>query len=228
VLLRSSRKASKQLVPTALPEREKSQESTSHCNARPAIPVPVMVITAVFAERKAASPGYQRYLDLDYAVRSTLSGSWHAVIHNIIFRERKTSWLLAGTPFQYLRPSPHTHSIKGTGTVVQKGIQDANTRIRKYVRVSIYTVIHKISKSGRSGICTAVLLRSTIDRGSGVPPSGYTSLPLLKEEKKGNPKIAFYDYYYLADRPEGQLIGRPSRLCLTDRSQSPWGYWFTR
>jgi hypothetical protein len=42
--------------------------------------IPAVVVTEVFADRKPASPpGHQRYPDLDSAVRSTLSGSWHAM-----------------------------------------------------------------------------------------------------------------------------------------------------
>jgi hypothetical protein len=41
--------------------------------------IPAVVVTAVFADRKPASSGYQRYPDLDYAVRSTPSWSWHAM-----------------------------------------------------------------------------------------------------------------------------------------------------
>jgi hypothetical protein len=58
--------------------------------------------------------------------------------------------------------------------VVQKGIQDASTEIREGVNLDCDPQYAR----------TAVLLRSTIDRGSGVLPSGYISSSSSSSEGK--------------------------------------------
>jgi hypothetical protein len=118
-----------------LSQLEKSQQRQRNEREHYSLPaLPVVVVTTVFAERKQASPGYQRYLDLDSAVhlQLTLSSYWHTVIHHAISIERKTSWLLAGLPFSVWTMSSYAVKVRSCHTHSTNRVKVSSWSFKSY------------------------------------------------------------------------------------------------